>query len=85
MHEHLSPFSNTLIGPLSDDAGFTRPDIECFIFLIRCSLRSYALRGLGVSPYLDMEFLSSFYLCGLYSLFDFIYIRLIACFIPLFI
>ena len=45
---------------LPDDLGFARPDVGCFISLIRCSLRSYALQGLGVSPFLDLVFLSSF-------------------------
>ena len=32
MHEHLSPFSYTLIGSLFDDPRFARPDIGCFLY-----------------------------------------------------
>jgi len=35
MHEHLSLFY-TLIGSLSDDPEFARPDIGYYISLIRC-------------------------------------------------
>jgi len=41
----------TFIGSLSDDPEFTRPNIRYFMLLIRCSLRSYMLRGAEVSTY----------------------------------
>jgi len=45
----IFPFFYTLIGSLSDDPRFARPDIGCFISLIRCSLRLYASQGPRVS------------------------------------
>ena len=50
MHEHL-PFSYTLIRFLPDDPVFARPDTECFVLLITCSMKLDMLRGAGVSLY----------------------------------
>ena len=64
----------TLIGSLSNNPRFAHPDIWCFISLIRCSLRSYALRGSKISFYLIMVFLPSLF--QLLSFWFAIYIRL---------
>jgi len=71
MHEHF-PFSYTLIRSLPDDPRFARLYIGYFILLIRCSLRSYALRGAGVFSLPILVFFLSFYSC-FYSCIDFIY------------
>ena len=78
------PLFYTLIGSLSDDPRFVCLNIGCFILLFRCSMRPYMLRGAGVSLYLFWYSCLPFYSC-FYSFLDSIYIRLIACFIPLFI
>ena len=61
MHVHLTLLFYTLIGSFSDDPRFAHPDLECFILLIRCSLKSYASRGAEVSFYSILVFLLFFY------------------------
>ena len=51
-------FTHTLIGSLSDDHEFVRPDIGRFLILFRCSMRLYTSRGAGLSSYLIPVFLS---------------------------
>ena len=49
---------------LSDDPGFVRPDIGRLFLLFRCSLRPYASRRAGASPYsipVFLSFLPSYY------------------------
>jgi len=43
MHVHTSLNLHTCL-KFSDSPGFVHPDIGCFVLLIRCSMRSYALR-----------------------------------------
>ena len=53
------PFSYTLIGSLSEDSEFARPD-WIFYFTDQVLMSSYILRGAGVSLYLVLVFLPSF-------------------------
>ena len=73
-------FTHTLTRSLSDDPGFTRPDIGRFVSIARCSMRPYILRGvLGLSLwfwYSHLSYLSVifwFYLYRIQLPFSFLY------------
>ena len=58
MHKHLSFYTHTLNGSLSDGPEFARPDIGRFLILFRCSMRPHSSRGARVSLFLVLVFLS---------------------------
>ena len=78
-------YTHTLTRSLSDDPGFARPDIGRLILLFRCSLSSYALRGVWSLSLPDTGILiplAFLYSCD-YSLW-FLYITLSFCSISYF-
>ena len=58
---HLPLLFYTLTESLSDDPEFTRPDIGCFLLLIRCSMRP------------ELEFFSTYFGILIFLLFMFLY------------
>ena len=86
MHVHLSFLFYTLIESLSDDSRFACPDIRCFTFLIRCTIRLDMLRGTEVflSTHSDI-IISFFYSCWFCSFLDSLYIAISHHFFSVFI
>ena len=58
LYARAFPFTHTLTRSLSDDPRFARPDIGRFVSKCRCTMRLYASRRAGASPYLIPVFLS---------------------------
>ena len=55
-----SLYTHTLTRSLSDDPGFARPDIGRYVSIVQVSMRLYASRRAGASPYSIMVFLPLF-------------------------